>query len=114
MSTEEQPSVSVGYLYYLLALSMDANRIKARQNGSLVEDVYIRKIVNAFHTADRLFLNEGRPTVSYRKTIKAKLIVLEMEENVSVECPGVDDKEKQEELSLSDLLRLKRMMEDSE
>lgn len=114
MATEEQPSVSVGYLYYLLALAMDANRIKSRQAGNLVEDVQIQKIVNAFHTADRLLLNEGRPNVSYRKTIKSKLIVLEMEENVFVELPIQDAKEMQEnpQFSRSDLLQLKKMLED--
>lgn len=113
MATEEQPSVSVGYLYYLLALAMDATRIKTRQKGDSLEDGQIRKIANAFRTADRLLLNEERKDVAYRKTIRAKLIVLEMEENIYSGLSPLDAEEKQSEkpLALSDLLTLKKILE---
>ena len=39
-------------------------------------------------TADRLLVNEGRPNVTYRKTINAKLIMLEMEEGIGVNASG--------------------------
>lgn len=116
MATEEQPSVSVAYLYYLLALAMDAHRIKARQDGNLVEDVQIQKIAKAFQTADRLFLNEGRETVSYRRTIRAKLIVLEMEEGilVNIDSHAVNEENQSEKQpSLADLVRLQKLLEDN-
>lgn len=84
-TTQEQPTVSIGYLYYLLALSMDAGRIKRRQAGGAVNDSEIQTILTAYRTADKLLVNEGRSTVSYRNTIRAKLIIIEMEEGISAQ-----------------------------
>ena len=78
--TQDQPTVSIGYLYYLSALAMDAERIKARQEGKHIDKDRIQSILSAYQTADKLFINEGRMDVSYRSTISAKLIMLEMEE----------------------------------
>lgn len=80
--TQDQPTVSVGYLYYLLALAMDAKRIRAKMAGESVSDSEIQTILTAYQTADRLFVNEGRRSVAYRNTIKAKLIIIEMEEGL--------------------------------
>lgn len=88
-ATQDQPTVSVGYLYYLLALSMDAKRIKQRQAGTAVDIARIYAILNAYKTADMLLVNEGRPTVAYRRTIEAKQIILKMEEGIN---DGEDDK----------------------
>lgn len=80
--SQDQPTVSVGYLYYLLALAMDAKRIRAKMAGKSVGDSEIQAILAAYQTADRLFVNEGRVSVAYRNTIKAKLIIIEMEEGL--------------------------------
>ena len=84
-STQDQPTVSIGYLYYLFALSLDAQRMFSKINCQAFDRSMIMEIVTAYHTADQLFINEGRSTVSYRNTIKAKLIILAMEEGISVE-----------------------------
>lgn len=80
--TQDQPTVSVGYLYYLLALAMDAKRIRAKMVGESINDSEIQTILTAYQTADKLFVNEGRLSVAYRNTIKAKLIIIEMEEGL--------------------------------
>lgn len=90
---QEQPSVSVGYLYFLLAMSMDAQRIRARQTDTSYSPARIQAIVTAYQTADELLINEGRITVSYRQTIKARLIIIEKEEKVSVKIPEDSDGE---------------------
>lgn len=83
-SSQEQPSVSIGYLYYLLALSLDAQRIKSRINEQSFDPSKVEKIIAAYQTADKLFINEGRTLVSYRGTIKAKLTIISMEEKLQV------------------------------
>lgn len=107
MSIQDQPTISVGYLYYILALSQDAKRIIARQEGKSMDSSEIIAIMTAYETADRLFVNEGRVNVSYRKTIDARKIMLEMEEGVSeTEMPGQNSEAKIEKLSqLVDFLR---------
>lgn len=89
-SIQDQPTVSVGYLYYLLALSLDAQRIirKSSEEKTPMNESEIVEIFKAYVTAERLFVNEGRPTVSYIKTIKAKLIMLEMEEGIGLNASG--------------------------
>lgn len=81
-ATQDQPTVSIGYLYYLSALAMDAGRIKARQEGKHIDENNIKSILFAYQTADKLFINEGRTDVPYRNTISAKLIMLKMEEGL--------------------------------
>lgn len=54
-------------------------------NTALVRREISPRALYDYHTADQLFINEGRSTVSYRNTIKAKLIILAMEEGISVE-----------------------------
>lgn len=85
-STQDQPTVSIGYLYYLLALSLDAQRMVNRIDGKAFDRTMIKTIVTAYQTADQLFLNEGRSTVAYRSTIKAKLIIIAMEEGLTMEA----------------------------
>lgn len=85
-SSQEQPSVSIGYLYYLLALSMDAQRMTSRIKEQLYDSSKTEKIIAAYQTADRLFVNEGRKYVSYRGTIKAKLIIISMEEKIQIDA----------------------------
>ena len=89
-SIQDQPTVSIGYLYYLLALSWDAQRIiqkRSEEKTPMIESEIV-EIVKAYVTADRLLVNEGRPNVTYRKTINAKLIMLEMEEGIGVNASG--------------------------
>ena len=114
-ATQDQPTISVGYLHYILALAMDAKRIQCRQAGQSFDEIEIRKIINEFTTADRLLINEGRPDVAYRRTIKARLIVLEMEENIAVEIDQPDNKETHEGSSvrLSDILQIQQMLENA-
>ena len=90
-ATQEYPTISVGYLYYLLAMAMDARRIECRQLGKSIESIDVQKIVKAFITADKLLINEGRKNVSYRRTIQAKLIVIEMEEDISLSTDSLND-----------------------
>ncbi len=85
-ASQEQPSVSVGYLYYLLALSLDAQRMAYRIEGHACDQVMIGTIVAAYQTADKLFVNEGRKYVSYRSSIQARLIIIAMEEDLPLEC----------------------------
>ena len=84
---QDQPTVSIGYIYYLLAMSMDAQRIIRRdsEDEDRMTEEEIKSIVKAYVTADRLFVNEGREGVSYRRTIRAKRIMIEMEEGISVD-----------------------------
>lgn len=108
---QDQPTVSVGYLYYLLALAMDAKRIQNRQSGQVLGSNDVQDIVNAYQTADRLFVNEGRPAVAYRNTIQARLIIIEMEECISTSKSNPMQKEnivteKTATPSLSELLML--------
>lgn len=113
-SIQDQPTVSVGYLYYLLALSMDAKRIIARHAGKIMDNNEITSILTAYHTADRLLVNEGRTNVSYRKTIDARIIMLEMEEGLPEQASSSDQMrgEEIEKLSqLADLLRLRDIQE---
>jgi len=114
-ATQDQPTVSIGYLYYLLALAMDAERIKRRQAGEIIDAGEIYTILTAYHTADKLFVNEGRSTVSYRSAIEAKLIIIEMEEGLSEKTDiGVSkSKENRYHVSRSDLLKFCEMHEDS-
>jgi tetratricopeptide (TPR) repeat protein len=114
-ATQDQPTISVGYLHYILALAMDAKRIQCRQAGQSFDEIEIRKIINEFTTADRLLINEGRPDVAYRRTIKARLIVLEMEENIAVEIDQPDNKETHEgsPVRLSDILQIQQMLENA-
>lgn len=93
---QEQPSVSVGYLYFLLAMSMDAQRIQAKQTDRPFGKDKIQAIVTAYQTADDLLVNERRLTVSYRSTIQARLIIIEKEEGVSAETKEPSDEEKQD------------------
>jgi len=108
-SIQDQPTVSVGYLYYILALSLDAKRIAANQAGEKLEYSKIIDILTAYQTADRLLVNEGRTNVSYRRTIDARKIILKMEEGVSEESSSSEQREKEiEKLSqLADLLSLR-------
>lgn len=113
-SIQDQPTVSVGYLYYILALSLDAKRIIARQAGKIMDSNEIISILTTYHTADRLLVNEGRTNVSYRKTIDARIIMLEMEEGLSEEASSSEQirGEEIEKLSqLADLLRLRDIQE---
>ena len=112
-ATQDQPTVSLGYLYYLLALSMDADRIKRRQMGEPIDNGKIQSIMTAYQTADELFINEGRLTVSYRNTIKAKLIIIKMEEGLSGKtdiCTSEAEKESSQ-FSLSTLQKLSELAE---
>ncbi|MBR0406562.1 MAG: tetratricopeptide repeat protein [Clostridia bacterium] len=113
-SVQDQPTVSVGYLYYILALSLDAKRIIARQAGKIMDSSEITDILTAYQTADRLLINEGRTSVSYRKTIEARKIMLEMEEGLSEES-SISEPEKEkaiEKLSkIANMLSLRDVME---
>ena len=112
---QDQPSISVGYIYYLLAMAMDAKRIIQKQDGKSMEESEIQAIVTAYQTADKLFVNESRPSVAYRNTIKSKLIIIEMEEGISGETnlsSSESDKDKQQ-TGLSDLLALREMLGNS-
>lgn len=119
-SLQEQPSVSVGYLYYLLALSMDARRIKRRdsKNETDMPGKDIQAIIKAYLTADRLFVNEGRERVSYRKTIRAKLIIIEMEEGVQakydLQTSISDDDGNDKQISIDDIKGLISALKTSE
>lgn len=108
-SIQDQPTISIGYLYYILALSLDAKRIMARQAGQTMNNTDITDILTAYQTADRLLVNEGRANVSYRRTIDARKIMLEMEEGLS-ESPSLSEPMKEKEIEkssqLADLLRL--------
>ena len=81
-ATQDQPTVSMGYLYYLSALAMDAIRIKAKQEGKSIDTNDIQNILISYQTADKLFINEGRMDVAYRSAIRAKLIILGMESGI--------------------------------
>lgn len=112
-SIQDQPTVSVGYLYYILAMSMDAKRITARQAGKKLDESEIIDILTAYQTADKLLVNEGKTNASYRSTIDARKIMLEMEEGLSEESSSLELREKElEKLSqLADLLSLRDLQE---
>lgn len=110
---QDQPTVSIGYIYYLLAMAMDAKRIMKKQAGMSIEESEIKAILTAYQTADRLFVNEGRSSVAYRNTIESKRIIIEMEEGISG-YTGNNSSESDEDashLSMSDLLTLRDMFE---
>ena len=113
-SIQDQPTVSVGYLYYILALSLDAKRITARQAGKTPDRSDTLSILNAYQTADRLLVNEGRINVSYRKSIDSRKIILEMEEGLSDEVSSLEhmSAERIDRLSqLADILKLSDIQE---
>ena len=114
-SIQEQPSASVGYVYYLLAMAMDAKRIIKKQTGMSIEKSEIKAILTAYQTADRLFVNEGRSSVAYRNTIKSKCIIIEMEEGISLSkdttMPESESDKESSQLRLNDLLALRNLLE---
>lgn len=113
-SIQDQPTVSVGYLYYILALSLDAKRIIARQAGKIMDNSEVVGIMTAYQTADRLLVNEGRTTVSYRRTIDARKIMLEMEEGLAEKVSlseHASEKEIEKLAQLADLLNLSDIRE---
>ncbi len=105
-SIQDQPTVSVGYLYYILALSLDAKRIIARQTGKKLDHSEIVDILIAYQTADKLLVNEGRTNVSYRRTIDARRIMLEMEERLPEESSSSEKEREKEIEKLSQLANL--------
>lgn len=116
-AVQDQPTVSVAYLYYLLAMSMDAGRIMKKQSDESVDESRIQEIVTAYQTADRLFKNEGRTSVTYRKTIASKLIMIEMEEGVPADRLFDESKtdssildEKDSHISMADLRAFRDML----
>lgn len=108
-SIQDQPTVSIGYLYYLLALSLDAKRILARQAGKIMDSNEVNSIMSAYQTADRLLVNEGRTNVSYRRTIDSRKIMLEMEEGLSEEATSFEQAEGKEIEKLSQLASLLKL-----
>lgn len=107
-ATQEQPTISVGYLYYLSALAMDAIRIKAKQEGKSIDPNDIQNILISYQIADKLFINEGRMDVAYRSTIRAKLIILGMESGtfeISEKSQSVQSQKNSED-NITDFLKL--------
>lgn len=89
------------------------NESKNRYFGNAIDENEIQSIITAYQTADKLFLNERRPTVAYRSTIEAKLIILEMEEGVSLQTSNLapDTEKDKSSFSPSDLLALRDILE---
>lgn len=104
---QDQPTVSIGYLYYLLAMAMDAKRILCRQGGDIPERSCVQETIDAYKTADKLFVNEGRSTVAYRNTIRARLIIIKTEEGVSND----EEPEDANKYDLAKLLKLHDILE---
>ena len=84
-TAQEQPTVSAAYLYYLLALSMDAQRQEEYFGDGRHDSAKTQEILRNYKIADRLFILEGRGGVSYRRTIVQKLFILETEEEMGSE-----------------------------
>lgn len=101
---QDQPTISLGYLYYILALTMDASRIIRREAGASIDEGEIQNILTAYHTADKLLINEGRLNVSYRNTIKARLIVMKQEEGLP------ENEEDDKSVSLDDMQKFLDMI----
>ena len=97
-ASQDQPSISLGYVYFIYALALDAIRIKKIIDGDECDLLETDRIVTALKTADKLFVSEGRKTVSYRQTIEAKLIAIRVRngENPSTS----EEKDKKELLSM--------------
>ena len=81
---QNQPTASIGYMYYVLALALDALRQKKRLSGEQFLSEQVQEILHAYQTADKLFVVENRSTVEYRRTIKARIVVLCMEEGIEI------------------------------
>ncbi len=81
---QDQPTASVGYMYYILALASDALRQKKKMSGEQILPDQTQEILHAYQTADKLFVIEGRIAVVYRKTIEARIVILCMEEGIEI------------------------------
>ncbi len=79
---QDQPTASVGYMYYILALALDALRQKKRLSGEQFLSEQVHEILHAYQTADKLFVVEGRSAVAYRRTIESRIVILCMEEGI--------------------------------
>ena len=84
-TAQDQPTASIAYLYYLLALSMDAQRQEAYLKNAEYDISEIGKIIRYYETADTLFVMEGRGDVGYRRTIQQKLFILKEEGGAKLE-----------------------------
>lgn len=81
---QDQPTASAGYMYYILALALDALRQKKRISGEQISSEHVQEILHAYQTADKLFVVEGRIAVAYRRTIEARIVILCMEEGIEI------------------------------
>lgn len=97
-ASQDQPSISLGYVYFIYALALDAIRIKKIIDGDECDLLETERIVTALKTADNLFVSEGRKTVSYRQTIEAKLIAIRVKKGENPTAS--EEKEKKELLSM--------------
>lgn len=87
---QEQPTASVGYMYYILALALDALRQKDSLSSKQISSEQVQEILHAYQTADKLFVVEGRLAAAYRRTIEGRIVILCMEENIDVPVKPVD------------------------
>lgn len=87
---QEQPTASIGYMYYILALALDALRQKKRISDEQILSGQVQEILHAYQTADKLFVVEGRSATTYRRTIEARIVILCMEEGIEIPAKTED------------------------